>query len=201
MSTDDPGDGSELTRLVTAAAAGDEASWVAITDRFSRLVWSVARSYRLSPDDAADAVQNTWLRLLENLGRIDNPDALPGWLSTTARRESLGVIRRRGREFVTRDDDVGLDAVDEQALTLDAALLQDERDAELWTCFRRLSDRCQQLLRVLMATDRPHYGQVAADFDMPIGSIGPTRMRCLTRLRTLLSESGYLFDDREEARN
>lgn len=183
----------DLTRLVAAAANGDEAAWNALTDRFSRLVWSVARSYRLSQDDAADAVQNTWLRLLENLGRIENPQALPGWLTTTARHEALGVIRRRGRDVVSRDDDLGLGRPDPLADELDAGLLDDEQDAALWRCFRHLTERCQQLLRVLMAADRPAYTEVAAGLGMPIGSIGPTRMRCLAQLRTLVADSGYPF--------
>ncbi len=188
-----PSGNSDLVALVAAASDGDEAAWGALTDRFSRLVWSVARSYRLGPDDAADAVQNTWLRLLENLGRIQNPEALPGWLATTAKHEALGVIRRKGRVVLSRDDDLGLDAVDTVADDLDTALLDDERDVELWRCFRQLSERCQQLLRVLMATDRPAYTEVAVEFGMPIGSIGPTRMRCLARLRTLTSASSYPF--------
>ncbi len=193
-----PGD---LVALVSAASLGDQEAWTAITDRFTNLLWSVARSYRLGHDDAADAVQNTWLRLLENLTKIENPEALPGWLATTARREALGVLRRRGRDVLTRGDDVGVDLVDAGARDLDAALLEDERDVQLWACFRRLPERCQQLLRVLMACDRPAYAEVAAAFDMPVGSIGPTRMRCLERLRTLVAESGYHFDGHREARN
>jgi RNA polymerase sigma factor (sigma-70 family) len=190
---------TDLSVLLSAAAEGDPRAWNAISDRFTNLLWAVARSYRLSHDDAADAVQNTWLRLLENLTRIEKPEALPGWLATTARREALGVLRRRGREVLTRDDDVGVDAVDPLATELDAALLEDERDAQLWACFSQLPERCQQLLRVLMACDRPVYAEVAEAFDMPIGSIGPTRMRCLVRLRRLMVESGYTFEEQREA--
>ena len=90
--------------------------------------------------------------------------------------------------------DLGEGVVDPQATALDAALLEDERDVHLWSCFVRLSERCQQLLRVLMAVDRPAYVEVAAAFDMPVGSIGPTRMRCLTRLRAFVGEADYAFD-------
>ena len=189
---------TELSRLLVAASEGDQQAWIVITDRFTNLLWSVARSYRLSHDDAADAVQNTWLRLLENVTKIDNPEALPGWLATTARREALGVLRRRGREILTRGEDVGVDAVDVEASELDSALLEDERDVQLWACFSQLSERCQQLLRALMAVDRPVYAEVAEAFDMPIGSIGPTRMRCLERLRRLMDESGYTFDGQSD---
>lgn len=192
---------SDLSDLLTAASEGDQEAWNVITDRFTNLLWSVARSYRLNQDDAADAVQNTWLRLLENLTRIDNPEALPGWLSTTARREALGVLRKRGRDVLTRNEDISSDVVDVDAAQLDSALLEDERDVQLWASFSRLSERCQQLLRVLMACDRPVYVEVAATFDMPIGSIGPTRMRCLERLRKIVVESGYTFDGDREARS
>lgn len=190
----DPGSPPDLPALVAAASAGDAEAWNAITDRFTNLLWSVARSFRLSQDDAADVVQNTWLRLLENLDRIHQPEALPGWLATTARREALAVLRRRGRDVLVRDEDLGDGVVDPQATALDAALLEDERDVHLWSCFVRLSERCQQLLRVLMAVDRPAYVEVAAAFDMPVGSIGPTRMRCLTRLRAFVGEADYAFD-------
>ena len=185
---------TDLATLLRAASEGDQEAWNAITDRFTSLLWSVARSYRLGSDDAEDVVQNTWLRLLENLTRIDNPEALPGWLATTARREALGILRRRGRTVLTRDEDLGVDLADPASTELDSALLQDERDVELWASFAKLPERCQQLLRVLMAVDRPVYAEVSAAFDMPIGSIGPTRMRCLERLRKLVAESGYQFD-------
>jgi RNA polymerase sigma factor (sigma-70 family) len=185
---------TDLATLLRAASEGDQEAWNAITDRFTSLLWSVARSYRLGSDDAEDVVQNTWLRLLENLTRIDNPEALPGWLATTARREALGILRRRGRTVLTRDEDLGVDLADPTSTELDSALLEDERDVELWASFAKLPERCQQLLRVLMACDRPVYAEVSAAFDMPIGSIGPTRMRCLERLRKLVAESGYQFD-------
>jgi RNA polymerase sigma factor (sigma-70 family) len=185
---------TDLATLLRAASEGDQEAWNAITDRFTSLLWSVARSYRLGSDDAEDVVQNTWLRLLENLTKIDNPEALPGWLATTARREALGILRRRGRTVLTRDEDLGVDLADPASTDLDSALLEDERDVELWASFAKLPERCQQLLRVLMACDRPVYAEVSAAFDMPIGSIGPTRRRCLERLRKLVAESGYQFD-------
>src|SRR6478609_9609194 len=164
---------TDLATLLRAASEGDQEAWNAITNRFTSLLWSVARSYRLGSDDA---------------------EALPGWLATTARREALGILRRRGRTVLTRDEDLGVDLADPASTELDSALLEDERDVELWASFAKLPERCQQLLRVLMACDRPVYAEVSAAFDMPIGSIGPTRMRCLERLRKLVAESGYQFD-------
>src|SRR5436190_234958 len=99
---------------------------------------------------------------------------------------------------ITRNEDTGTDAVDPEAAELDTGLLESERDAQLWACYAQLPDRCQQLLRVLMACDRPVYADVAEAFDMPIGSIGPTRMRCLERLRRLMDESGYTFDGQSD---
>ena len=189
---------SGLTELVTAAANGDPEAWNAIVERFTSLLWSVGRAHRLSMEDAADVVQNTWLRLLDHLDRIQQPEALPGWLATTARHECLSLLRRRGRDVLVRDDDLGPMLVDEEAASLDAALLEDERDVQLWTCFTQLSERCQRLLRVLMACDRPNYAEVSitplASMGMPVGSIGPTRMRCLSTLRSLVSDTGYAFE-------
>ncbi len=188
-----------LTELLAAAARGDEQAWNAIVERFSSLLWGVARAHRLGQSDAADVVQNTWLRLLDNIERIDRPEALPGWLATTARHESLSVLRRRGREHLVRDEDLGGRTADLDAIDLDAALLADERDAQLWLCLARLSERCQRLLRILMACDRPSYAAVSEALDVPIGSIGPTRMRCLRTLRGFVADSGYAFDSEGRA--
>ena len=185
---------TDLSVLLKAASDGDQEAWIVITDRFTNLLWAIARSYRLSTDDAGDVVQNTWLRLLENLTTIHHPEALPGWLATTARREALGVLRRQGRDVLARTEDQMTDLADPLAAELDTALLEDERDAQLWASVDKLSDRCQHLLKALMAVDRPVYTEVSAAFDMPIGSIGPTRMRCLDHLRRLMAESGYTYD-------
>ena len=180
-----------LTQLTAAAADGDPQSWAELVRRFTRLLWSIARSHRLNEADAADVVQNTWLRLLENLGQIDQPEALPGWLATTARREALNVLRRHTRD--TPVDEQYLHTVDGDAPELDLHLLIHERDTHLWTCFQQLSRRDQQLLRACSASDRPRYTAIAEDLNMPLGSIGPTRMRALKRLRTLLETSTYTF--------
>ncbi|MDN5795262.1 MAG: sigma-70 family RNA polymerase sigma factor [Intrasporangium sp.] len=188
------GEPSGLTELVAAASGGDENAWSVIVARFSSLLWGVARAHRLDQSDAADVVQNTWLRLLDNLGRIERPEALAGWLATTARYESLSVLRRRGREHLVRDEDLAGRAVDVEAIGLDTALLGDEQDAQLWSCFAQLSQRCQRLLRVLMVCDRPSYSAVSQALDIPVGSIGPTRMRCLRTLREAVAGSGYVFE-------
>jgi RNA polymerase sigma factor (sigma-70 family) len=184
----------EVSDLVSAAAKGDVASWESLVQRYSGLVWSVTRTYQLSPPDAADVYQTTWLRLTENLDRIEKPSHVGAWLATTARRESLRVARG-GSRTVPADEAtlVALGQSDdyspEQAvLDAEAALLASERAARLWRAFARLGKRCRDLLRVLMASPPPSYAEVAAALDIPVGSIGPTRARCLQRLREDLAD-------------
>lgn len=178
-----------VAELLPRAAQGDESAWNAIVDRYTNLLWSIGRAHRLDTASIYDMVQTTWLRLLENLDRIREPERLSGWLATTARRECLRLLQQSGREQVGYDDQQVLDVAE----PVDQLLLLQERDAQLWQCFLRLSARCQQLLRVLMAVDPPSYAEVAASLALPIGSIGPTRMRCLQRLRELVLETGYPF--------
>jgi RNA polymerase sigma factor (sigma-70 family) len=182
-------DAQGLTALVDSAGHGDSDAWVALVDRFENLIWSVGRAHRLDTADAADVVQTTWLRLLENLGRIQEPERLAGWLVTTARRECLRTLRRAGRE---RSGAGTVSAPDVTTPPADAALLREERDVTLWRCFGRLPERCQRLLRILIATDSPAYAEVAAAMGMPIGGIGPTRMRCLEKLRAIAEEEYVL---------
>ncbi|KQX66593.1 RNA polymerase sigma factor [Angustibacter sp. Root456] len=179
-----------VAELLERAAAGSQDAWNEIVRRYERLVWSVARAHRLDAADAADAVQTTWLRLVEHLGAIHEPDRLGAWLATTARRESLRLAGRRRREQGQGDDDE-LATIADDAVDVEASLLATERDATLLRALRRLDDRCQRLLRVLSASPPPRYDAVAEAFGMPIGSIGPTRGRCLQRLRGALTELGW----------
>lgn len=178
---------SELETLVARALDGDDAAWEAIVDRFSGLVWATARAHRLSATDAADVVQLTWLRLVEHLDRIHDPERLGGWLATTARRESLRVIRQAGRQQPVGDAE-WFEAP--APFEIDAALLEEERDSALWRAFTLLTERCQALLRLLVAATEPSYEEVSAALAMPIGAIGPTRMRCLAALRTKIEAAG-----------
>lgn len=178
------------TALLRRADAGDQSAWHALVERYNKLLWSVARGHRLGTADAADVVQTTWLRLVEHLGQIHDPERLAAWLVTTSRRECLRLLRRGRGEVVGAVDDIVPGLADDDAEPLDAHLLTDERDALLWTCFRQLSDRCRLLLRILMATPPPAYADVAAALGVPIGSIGPTRGRCLERLRGIAAQAG-----------
>ena len=183
----------EIAGLVRAAAGGDGAAWKVIVEHFSGLVWAITRGYRLGSADAADVFQTTWLRLAENLDRIASPERLGAWLATTARRESLRIARTSARTVPADETTlIGLGHVDdhspEQAvLDAEQAMLDSERARQLWRAFRELSARCQQLLRVLMATPPPSYAEVGAALGIPVGSIGPSRARCLDRLRQMLT--------------
>lgn len=172
--------------LVERAAQGDADAWDHLVARYGGRVWAVARAHRLSTADAEDVFQVTWLRLVTHLDRIREPERLGAWLATTARRECLLVLRRNGRA-VPAGDDFDLDVADPDTTPVDSRLLASERDARLFSALALLPDRCQQLLRVLMADPEPTYEAVSASLAMPIGSIGPTRRRCLDRLRHILA--------------
>ena len=177
---------ADLGALVRAAADGRQAAWDELVDRFSGLLWAIARGHRLGHADAEDVVQTCWLRLAEHLGRIEHPERLGGWLATTARNECLGVLRRGARELMVEDDEQLGGSTE---LDPTAGLVERERGNVLWSAFSRLDERCQLLLRVLMADEPPSYQAVSESLDMPIGAIGPTRQRCLDKLRRLLPVS------------
>ena len=162
----------DVRTVLASAAAGDQAAWDILVEGYSSLLWSIARGFRLGSADAGDAVQLTWLKLVENLDHIKDPDRLAGWLATTARRECLQLIRRNARTRLMPE--TGPPEVPDIAPPVDDRLLRRERDTELWRTFAQLSERCQQLLRVLTAVPAPAYTEVAAALEMPIGSIGPT---------------------------
>jgi RNA polymerase sigma factor (sigma-70 family) len=166
--------------IALVAPLGDETYWKRLVDRYSGLVWAVARTHNLSGDDAADVVQTTWLRLIEHLAHIRNPAAIGAWLATTARRECLRSLRRAAR--YRPSDELDLRS-DEQVTGADAQLLRDERDAALRHAFNRLPGRDQALLRMLTADPAPRYQEIAAALGVAIGSVGPKRARALERLR------------------
>jgi RNA polymerase sigma factor (sigma-70 family) len=174
----------EVGEQVRLAASGERGAWESLVDRYEGLLWSIARSHRLDEASASDVVQTTWLRLLEHLDDLREPEALGGWLATTARHECLRVLRQSARQIPTDDERMPQDSVPAVA---EARLLADERDAELWGAFATLTARCQALLRMLASDPAPRYEEIGAALDMPVGSIGPTRGRCLARLRRALA--------------
>ncbi|MEY2570236.1 MAG: hypothetical protein QOE63_586 [Acidimicrobiaceae bacterium] len=169
--------------LLESAAVGDEAAWRELVTRFHRLVWATARGCGVTEADAGDVAQTTWLRLAEQLGRITDPEALPGWLVTTTRREAVRVAKQSRRPLPTAllgslDLDAEHDAL-ERLITV-------ERRQELRSAFRRLGERCRVLLAMLSADAPLTYEDISRSLSMPVGSIGPTRRRCLTKLAQLL---------------
>jgi RNA polymerase sigma factor (sigma-70 family) len=182
-------DPDDTGQLVRGAAGGDEIAWRGLVARFSGLVWAVARAHRLAGADAADVFQTTWLRLAEHIGRIERPERVGAWLATAARRECLQHLRTAGRALPT-DDMERLDITPSAGNPTEEAVLAAEKEREdadlaavLWRAFGRIPGRCRELLRVLMASPPPSYAEVAAALEVPLGSIGPTRARCLQRLR------------------
>lgn len=172
----------QLTGLLQAAAEGDQQAWNQLVDRFNGLIWAITRAHRLDAVDATDVVQTTWTRLVEHLDRIRDPEHIGAWLATTARRECLRVLHEAGRTL-SMEEPPELPSVRSADNGPEVAALRSERDALLWRAMGELSPHCQRLLRVLMAPEQPSYAEVSAALDLPIGSIGPTRARCLDCLR------------------
>lgn len=181
--------------LVTSAAGGDKAAWKALVERFSGIIWAVARAHRLSVADAEEVFQTTWLRLIEHIGEIRDPDRIGGWLATTARRETIRRLRTTQRFWPVSDMDV-LDGRDDDPtpestlIDIEEAADHAERARRMWSAFQQLPENCQKLLRMLMATPPPRYAEVAAALAIPVGSIGPTRGRCLNQLREVMNGTG-----------
>jgi RNA polymerase sigma factor (sigma-70 family) len=186
--TDLRGSDGDITRIASAAANGDQLAWDQIVERYSGLLWAVARAHRLSTADGADVMQTTWLRLIEHLPQIRNREGIGSWLATTARRECLRLLRSGARCQPSDEMQSLVDAGADHA-EVDSALLTAERDAELWAAFGRLPTRDQALLRLLAVDPPPSYQEISAALGMPIGSIGPTRARSLERLRRELSRA------------
>jgi RNA polymerase sigma factor (sigma-70 family) len=186
--------GSDVAALVTRACEGDQASWEALVDRFASMVMAVARRCGLNTADAADVSQTTWLRLFEHLDRIEQPERVGGWLATTARRESLRLTRMSGRQISTESDEFTRWG-DPPAPAPEASLMNAERNDALSAIFAELPHRCQCILRPLAGGGEMSYEDLGRLLDMPIGSIGPTRARCLERLRRLATGLGLSVSD------
>lgn len=175
--------------LVRAAHAGDQDAWDELVERYTGLLWAVARGHRLNSADAAEVVQTTWLRLVEHLDQLRDPAHVGAWLYTTARHECLRTLRLNGRQVPVAEVEPTLDRrpaePGPESLALDG-----DRDRQLWSALDAMPDRCRKLLRVLMAEPAPSYEDVSLAMRMPIGSIGPTRARCLGKLRKDVAAMG-----------
>lgn len=172
----------ELVETVRAAVSGNQNAWDSLVASFSGMVWGIARGQGLSHPDAADVSQTVWLRLAEHIARLREPERLGGWLATTARNESLRVLRRRQYQVpLSHERLVQLPEFDTRPI--DAGLIAREESSQLWQAFEQIPGPCRVLLRMLMNDPPPSYSLVSEALGMPIGSIGPRRARCLDHLR------------------
>jgi RNA polymerase sigma factor (sigma-70 family) len=174
---DDP----SVIALVTRAAGDDQQAWDELIERYAPLVWAICTRYRLSSHDIEDVGQSVWLLLVEQLGKLREPAALPGWLATTTKRECLRVVTatRKSQQLGSTVDDASF--ADKRAI--DEEILIAERNAALRTAFAELPPHGQHLLAMLFRDPPCSYSEISATLGIPIGSIGPQRARCLERLR------------------
>lgn len=176
-------DDSPVARLVAQARDGDKDAWDAIVDRYAPLIWSICRRYQLDRIDADDVAQSVWLRLVDHLEFIREPAALPGWIATTTRRECGRVVTAARRREALGS---GLDAEnipDGHPDEAETEVLMAERNAALRAAFDALPVPCQRLLALLITDPPVSYADISAELGIAVGSIGPSRARCLERVR------------------
>ena len=186
-----------VLELVARAAGGDQEAWNQIVERYAPLIWAICGRYRLTTQDVDDVGQTVWLRLVEQIGNLREPAALPGWLATTTQHECWRVMRQ-GR----KRDGYGLLADEleapDQAALIEQEIIAAERNAAVRAAFAGLPGRCRQLLSMLISDPPLSYLEISTVLGMPVGSIGPQRQRCLRQLRQSGCLAGFL-DDAPEA--
>ena len=172
-----------VTGLVTRARNGERQAWDALVERYAPLIWSICRRYRLEAADAEDAAQTVWLKLVDQLDKIRDPAAVPGWLATSTRRE-CGRIARAARRPCDAGYALAAGTIpDDHVQPAGQDLLAAERYAALREAFGQLPPGCQQLLALLIHDPALSYAEISARLGIPVGSIGPSRRRCLDKLR------------------
>jgi RNA polymerase sigma factor (sigma-70 family) len=177
-----PADALVVADLVSRARMGEQQAWDALVERYATLIWSVCRRYRLADADAEDVAQVVWLHLVDHLDKLRDPMALPGWLLTTTRRECAKALRRT-YAVTAAGDAVNIDGIPGEQDTVEEELLAAERCAALQTALTDMPAAWRRLM-VLLTTDPPlPYREIAARLGIAVGSIGPTRARCLEWLR------------------
>jgi RNA polymerase sigma factor (sigma-70 family) len=179
---------ASVATLVLRAREADPRAWEELVARFSGMIAATGRRYRLTPADVAELQQTTWLRLVENLHRIDQPERVGGWLATTARRESLALLRRASK-YRSGADQMLANMPDKHLPDPDARPIAEERNVVVRAAWEQLRPRCQELLSLLIEDDPMGYKDLSKLLDMPVGSIGPTRSRCLEYLRRNVEEA------------
>jgi RNA polymerase sigma factor (sigma-70 family) len=184
--------------LVARARKGDQQAWDALVERYAPLIWSICRRHQLAGADADDVSQSVWLTLVDQLHKVREPAALPGWLATTTRRECLRVLRATQGPLRGQVPDVEI-LPDEQAGTAEQDLLAAERHAALREAFPTLPASGQQLIALLIADPPVPYAEISARLGIPVGSIGPNRSRCLNKLRRYPAIAALINADAELA--
>lgn len=174
------------TELLTLARQGDGGAWAEVVVRYRGLVSSVVRAYRLQDADARDAEQRTWLRLVEHLGSLRDPDRLGGWLTTTASRECLRILRE-GQTLVGLE----MDAVPATEPGVEEQVIDADTAARLWQIVATLPPRGRTIMRALFADEPRPYAEVARATGIPIGSLGPSRARLIDRVRRSFDDGAY----------
>jgi RNA polymerase sigma factor (sigma-70 family) len=193
-------DDSPTADLVLRARKGDADAWDALVERFAPLIWSICGRYSLERADAYDVGQYVWLRLVDHLEAIHDPAALPGWLATTTQRECLRALRAvRNQQPFGHELDVE-SIPDERTGMAEHELLRAERRAALREAFYRLPPPCQRLIALLLEDQPVPYAEISARLGIPVGSIGPSRGRCVEKLRRDPAIAA-LFDAEEAARS
>jgi RNA polymerase sigma factor (sigma-70 family) len=178
----------DVAALVRRAAEGDRWAWERLVDQYARLIWSMTRNFKLVESDAADVFQATWLRLLEHIDRLEQPARVGSWLAATARNECLRSVAARKKVMLVHDD-VTLQSGVAHEPEIDDRLLREERAQAVRDALSRLPWRWRRLVEMLMADPPVSYTEISDELGLPMGSIGPTRGRCLERLRVLLQAS------------
>ena len=182
LPTDSPAD-SVVRDLVARARNGDKQAWDALIERYATLIWAICRRHRLGHADADDVGQSVWLRLVDQLDRVRDPAALPGWIATTTRRECVRVLSAaQGPHATVYPLDIE-SLPDERAGSAEQELMAAERHAALREAFSQLPSGGQQLLALLIADPPTPYSDISAQLGIPVGSIGPTRSRYLDKMR------------------
>jgi RNA polymerase sigma factor (sigma-70 family) len=174
----------QVIDLVVRARHGDRSAWDALVERYSPLIWSICHRWQLDRTDAEDVGQAVWLRLVEQLDRLRDPAALPGWLVTTTQRECCRAQRSRYRLGAGEQMQDTESLPDERTATAEDELLMAERYAALREAFMELPPKCQQLLALLITEPPTSYAEISAKLGIAVGSIGPYRRRCLDRMRS-----------------
>jgi RNA polymerase sigma factor (sigma-70 family) len=172
-----------ITDLVARAKDGDQQAWDALVERHAPLIWSICRRHRLGGADAEDAAQAVWLRLVDQLDKIRDPAAIAGWLATTTRRECYRALRAARRVQAAGPTLDAKAILDQQTRTAEHELLAAEQHAALREALTHLTPREQQLIAILAADPPVPYAEISARLGIPVGSIGPSRGRCLAKLR------------------